>query len=247
MTILILLALLMLALVFAVFFLLFKLIWLIFKKHTNAGPLIGAGICTLGCVLLVSVGLYKGYQIAVAPFQEMITQVKQNPAPLYGQRVYTDETYPISLDVYDGMEFSKWISFQPVHIKLGIDTNALKKDAAGKTFPSDKILMAAIVRQDYVNGNDPLADLQKIITQAESQRRIEVSSSNQTEINGLPAYQVNGEAYSNQGKFYFWLTGFFVQPDNMYYVAVVSAGNDPQQAERAKAMMQSFQVAHSLN
>lgn len=243
MTILIIMALLLLAVVFAVFFLIFKLIWLIFKKHTNVGPLIGAGICTLGCALLVTLGTYRGYKAIVAPFQEVIARVKQNPAPQYGERVYVDDTYPLELTVYDGMDFSKWISIANVQLKIGMDTNAFKKDAAGK--PHENPLFAVLLRQANASSTtDPFATLQQELTQAQSQRRIEVTDMRPTEINGLPAYQVNGEAYTNRGKVNFWLTALQAQPALLYYVGVFAQQNTPSLTQQAQTMTHSLKLIH---
>jgi hypothetical protein len=84
-------ALIVLLVVFAVFFLIFKLIWMICKKNTNRGPLLGAGVCTLLCALLMGSVLYMGYRAVLSPFQGIMANVKANPAPVYGERTYTDD------------------------------------------------------------------------------------------------------------------------------------------------------------
>ncbi len=240
MTLLILMALVVLVVVFAVFFLIFKLIWMICKKNTNRGPLLGAGVCTLLCALLMGSMLYMGYRAVLAPFQGIMANVKANPAPVYGERTYTDDTYPFTLHVYNGMDFSKWISLGDIQLKAGIDTNAFKKDAAGKKSTED-FSIALLLRQDNITG-DPLESVQTQLASAQTSRQIEIKEASLTQINGMPAYQANGEAYSNRGKLNFWLTALQAQPHTVYYIGVLALNDTPEIAKQAQDMTHSFSL-----
>ncbi len=229
--------------VFAVFFLLFKVLWLLLKKNTNTGPLIGAGICTLLCAIVVSIGIYSGYKAVVSPFKEVMAHVAANPNPVYGERTYRDDTYPLELTVYDGMDFSKWISLGDIQLKLGMDTNAFKKNVDGKK-PND-VLFSVLLRQQKANSKDPFDTLQKQLVSAQDQRRIEVTDMRPTEINGLPAYQASGEAYSNRGKLNFWLSAVQTQPDTVVYVGVLSLQGTAKIAQQAEQMTHSLRIISS--
>ena len=85
MTILIILALLALGVIYAVFFLLCKVAWLIFKSHSNKGPLITAGVCTVLLSVLIGTGIWLGTRAVLAPFQGIKERIAQNPAPVYGE------------------------------------------------------------------------------------------------------------------------------------------------------------------
>ncbi|MBR5151334.1 MAG: hypothetical protein IKW71_00675 [Elusimicrobiaceae bacterium] len=239
MTFLLILALLVLLAVFAVFFLIFKVIWLIFKKNTHTGPLIAAGVCTVCFSLAVGVGIYGAYQAITAPFKTLVKSVKQNPTPLYGSRIYTDDKFPFKLTVYNGMEFSKWISLGGLDLKIGVDTNAFKKDAAGKT-PQD-ILIGAVVRQSAIDDADPLQVIQSQLQTAQAQRRLTLSGEQRTTLNNLPAYQAWGEAYSNRGKLNFWLTAVQTDASTLYYIGALSTADTPALQEQAANMVNSFQ------
>lgn len=244
MIILTLMSLVVLAFVFAVFFLIFKFIWLLCKKNTNRGPLIGAGICTLGCTVLLAFALYMGYRAVISPFEGIIANVKANPAPVYGERTYTDDKYPIALTVYDGMDFSKWITLGNIQLKAGIDTNAFKKDAAGKN--PDDVFFSLLLRQADATG-DSLEKVREELATAQANRKIEIADSAFTEINGLPAYQANGEAYSDRGKLNFWLTAVQAQPHTIYYVGALTLQNTPEIAEKAQSMTHSFKLVPAAN
>ncbi len=237
MTILIILALLALVVVYVVCFLLCKVGWLIFKSHSNKGPLITAGVCTVLFAALVGSAMWIGTRAVLAPFQGIKTRVQQNPAPIYGQHTYRDTTFPFELTVYDGMDFADWIRWGNVQFKLGIDTNAFKKDASGKT--ADNFLMAALVRQANVTDENPLDTLP---AQIQNDRRISIAQQQRTLVNGYPAYQAQGEAYSNNGKIYFWHTSLQTDPHTVYHLAVISLQNTPQLQQKALDMQNSFRL-----
>lgn len=242
MTILIIFALCVLAAIFAVCFGVFKLGWLVFKSHSNKGPLVAAGICTVLVAGAITLGTWLSVRAVMAPFQEIMARVKQNPAPVYGQRVYHDNTFPFELTVYNGMDFSDWIHLGGVDFKLGIDTNAFKKDASGKT--AENFLIAALVRQTNVDAKQPFDVLQAQLNNAQAQRRLTLAQAGPTEVNGLPAYQAAGEAYSNRGKVNFWLSAVQPTPDTLYYVGVLALQETPQLAQQAQEMLDSFRLTN---
>ncbi len=240
MTILIILALLALGVIYAVFFLLCKVAWLIFKSHSNKGPLITAGVCTVLLSVLIGAGIWLGTRAVLAPFQGIKARIAQNPAPVYGEHTYQDEHFPFELTVYDGMDFADWINLGGVQVKLGIDTNAFKKDAAGKR--PENFLMAVLVRQSAIDDKAPLEVLENQLEMAQAQRRLTLSSAQYTTVNGLPAYQAQGEAYSNRGKVNFWVTSVQTAPDTLYYVGALALNDTPDIQTQALGMENSFRL-----
>ncbi len=240
MTILILLALFVLFVAFAVFFVLFKLGWLIFRNHSNKGPAITAAICTFLLAGIIGLGAWMGVRAVLSPFQGLMARVKQNPAPVYGERIYKDSSFPFELTVYDGMDFSDWIHWKEMDLKVGIDTNAFKKDASGKKPQS--FLMAGILRQTNIQDTNPLEEFQAGLQTAQTQHRVSITSSNFAEINGMPAYQAQGEAYSNRGLVYFWLTAVQTSPNTVYYIGALSAQYTETLQNQAIQMVQSFRL-----
>lgn len=240
MTILIFSALIVLVIIYAVFFLLCKIGWLIFKSPSNKGPLITAGICTGLTALVIGLGIWMGVNAVKAPFRGMINRVKQNAAPVYGARTYQDDAFPFTLTVYDGMDFSDWITWGRVKFKLGIDTNAFKKDASGQT--PKKFLMSGIVRYPLADNLHSLDALNTQLQEAQAQHRLTLTSSGLSEINGLPAYRAQGEAYTNRGKIYFWLAVVQTNSGALYYLGAISAQEDPTLQNQANAMLSSFKV-----
>ena len=240
MTILIILALLALAACFAVFFGVFKIGWLIFKSHSNKGPLLAAGVCTVLLGTAIGLGAWLGVRAVMAPFQGIMARVKQNPAPVYGQHSYRDDRFPFELTVYDGMDFADWINLGGLDIKLGIDTNLFKKDAAGKA-PQNG-LVAILLRQPSIQDDDPLSVLQSQLEAAQLQRRLTLTHAERTQVNGVPALQAQGEAYSNRGKVNFWLSALQTKPDTLYYVGVLSLQDTQPWAQQAQDMLASFRL-----
>ncbi len=243
MTILIILALCVLAAIFAVCFGVFKLGWLAFKNHSNKGPLIAAGVCTVLVAGAITLGTWLSVRAVMAPFQGIMARVKQNPTPIYGQHVYQDNTFPFELTVYDGMDFSDWIHLGGVDFKLGIDTNAFKKDSAGKRNTED-FLIAALVRQPNVDEKQPFDVLQAQLNNAQAQRQLTLAKAGPAEVNGLPAYQASGEAYTNRGKVNFWLSAVQPTPDTLYYVGALSLKDTPQLAQQAQGMLTSLRFTN---
>lgn len=240
MTILIILALIALAVVYAVCFLLCKVAWLIFKSHSNKGPLITAGVCTVLVAVLTGVGIWAGTRAVLAPFQGIKARIAQHPAPVYGEHTYRDDRFPFELTVYDGMDFSDWMSLGGVQFKLGIDTNAFKKDASGKR--PENFLIAALIRQSAIDDKAPLEVLQSQLDAAQAQRQLAISTAQYTTVNGMPAYQAQGEAYSNRGKINFWTTGVQTAPDTLYYVIALAMNDTPTLQMQALGMENSFRL-----
>lgn len=240
MTILIILALMALAVMYAVFFVLCKVAWLIFKSHSNKGPLITAGVCTVLCSVLAGAGIWMGTRAVLAPFQAIKARIAQNPAPVYGEHTYHDDRFPFELTVYDGMDFSDWISLGGLDVKLGMDTNAFKKNAAGQK--PDNVLFCVLLRQAPIEDKDPLEVLPSQLQAAQMQRRLTVTSAGRTLVNGLPAYQAQGEAYSNKGKLNFWVTNVQTDPATLYYIIVLALENTPQLSAQAVNMENSFRL-----
>ena len=236
---LIILALLALVVVYAVFFLLCKLAWLIFRSHSNKGPFITAGVCTVLVAVLIGSATWIGVNKVLTPFRGLMARVKQNPSPVYGQRVYKDTSFPFELTVFDGMDFSDWIHVGNIDLKVGIDTNALKKNTPQNS--KKEFLMGAILRDNHAD-QEALNKLQQQLLAAQSQRQLSISSSGYTQVNGLPAYQAQGEGYTNRGKVNFWLTAVETAPGTLFYVGAVALENTPQLQTQALEMTHSFRL-----
>lgn len=240
MTILIILALIALAVAYAVFFVLCKVAWLIFKSHSNKGPLITAGVCTLLLTAVIGGAIWMGTRAVLAPFQGIRARIAQNPAPVYGEHTYQDNRFPFEMTVYNGMDFSDWINLGGLNIKLGMDTNAFKKDASGKR--PENFLIAVVTRQSAIDDNAPLEVLKSQLEAAQAQRRLTVSTAQYTTVNGLPAYQAQGEAYSNRGKINFWVTSVQTAPDTLYYIAALALNDTPDMQTQSLGMENSFRL-----
>ncbi len=243
MTILIILALFALAVVYTVFFLLCKVGWLIFKSHSNKGPLITAGVCTVILSAFIVAGIWMGTRAILAPFQGLKERIAQNPNPVYGEHTYKDDRFPFELTVYDGMDFTDWITWGNVQFKLGIDTNAFKKGADKNT--KENFLLAGLIRQTAIRDQDFFKKLESQLQAVQEQGKLSINSQERVQIDGKPAYQAQGEAYSNQGKMNFWLTAVQTEPNTVYYIAVVALKNFPQYQTQALGMGNSFRLLNN--
>lgn len=225
MTGLILLLLIAAAVVYAVFFLIFKLIWMIIKKQSNKWPFILAGVCTvLFCGTVIggaAWGIYKVFK----PFSPIADRVKNNPAPVYGQTIYTDPEYGFSLTVFDGMDFSEWIHFDGADLKLGIDTNVFKKDNAGKD-AAQTVMLAALLRLPNRDGKISVDALEEGLKN-NTDRRLEITEMHRMTIDGSPALYVAGKGYSNRGESVpVWLMA--AEKDGyVYFVAFMGISQTP--------------------
>ncbi len=246
MTLLVLLGLLAVAAMYAVFFLLFKLLWVILKKDSNKWPLIWAGISTVlfGIVLsaLAAWGIYK----VISPFSGMMDRFSENPAPVYGERVYTDPVYRFQLDVFDGMDFSEWMEFDDVDIKLGLDTNFLKDNQSQeeKEANDQKTIAALLIRQSDVDEGHPLQDLRQGLASAANRRRdVEISSQEDLTIDGYPAMFVAGKVFTNQGVVLpFWLTAVADSYQQVFYVVTFALQENPTAEAYALQTARSLQL-----
>lgn len=237
MTILVILFLLGIVAVYAVFFLLFKVIWMILKKNSNKWPLILAGVATVLFGLCSALAVYWGVKKVIAPFKPIIA-ASQTADPVYGESTYQAPEYGAELTVYDGMTFSNWMHLGDVDLTVGIDTNAFKKDAAGKT--PQAVTLAGIVRQNNVE-EDPFKDFEEVRVDLQHRRQLEIHSSEKTTINGREALLVSGTGYSNQGNSLpFWLA--VVAGDNHQVYYVMAGTVDGQDQLLAKSMVKSFRL-----
>lgn len=198
MTGLIILLLIVAAIVYAVFFLIFKVIWMIIKKQSNKWPLILAGICTVlfcaGSAALIGWGAYK----VIKPFTGIIERVQANPRPVYGETIYTDPEYGFTLTTFNGMDFSDWVHLQGVDFKVGVDTNAFKKDNAGKV-TADPFTLALIARLRNEKDKTSVRALEEGL-KASKDRRLEINEMRPMKVDGNPALYVSGTVYSNRGE-----------------------------------------------
>lgn len=206
------------AVVYAVFFLIFKVIWMIIKKQSNKWPLILAGICTVLLGGAVIGGAIWGVHKIIKPFEPITQSLKANPAPIYGETVYTDPKYGFQLTVFDGMTFSDWMSFDDVKLKLGIDTNVFKKDNAGKNI-QEPVTIAALLRIKNDSDNTSIYALEKALEENKD-RRLEVTNLQRVTVNGDPALYASGTVYSNRGESIpLWMIAV-ENGKHVYYVAV---------------------------
>lgn len=224
MTGLIILLLIIAAVVYAVFFLIFKVIWMIIKKQSNKWPLILAGVCTvLFCGAVAGSAVWGVYKV-MKPFTGIIERVEANPAPVYGETVYTDPEYGFTLTTFNGMDFSDWMHFGEADVKLGIDTNVFKKDSAGKDFDGP-VTLAGIVRLP----NKPEKTSVKAMEQGlknNKDRRLDIAEMRPMRVDGNPALYVAGTIYSNRGES---IPVWAVAAENgkyVYYVAIMEVAQD---------------------
>lgn len=214
------------AVVYAVFFLFFKVIWLIFKKDRNKWPFILAGISTVLSGVLLACLIGWGISKIFHPFRPMQARIAQNPAPVYGLHTYTDPAYPFMLQLPDGVDYSEWITFPGVEIKLGINTNLFKKDAAGKDIKSPGIISALVRQSRDINREQPFARLEQELAKAQADRRFDLQEMHPETVDGQPAYYISGIVYSNRGPVPVWMRAI-LDGDAIVYVfaSEISEGN----------------------
>lgn len=200
---LILILLLAVAATFGIFFLIFKGIWKLLKKTGNKWPLIISGVLTGTVWTLFIVGVYAVASLVMAPFKGLIADISAHPTPVYGEHTYHDDTYPLTLSVYDGMQFADWITLykdQPKNktdIKFGIDTNIFKqKDNKNK--PVAMTFLAVHPNGDKTS-EQLFSGFEKLLADGTQKRKIEVSKQERTTLDGKPAYLVTGTASTNNG------------------------------------------------
>ncbi len=234
--------------IYAVFFLVFKIIWMLLKKEGNKWPLIWSGICTV--VFGVFIGATMAWSVykVVSPFRGMMARYSENPAPVFGAREYTDPVYRFQLEVFDGMDFSDWMEFDDVDVKLGVDTNIFKTDKDQPT-QDGSMLAAVILRQSDIDVNEehPLEDLRQGLASAGNSRKLQILSQEDFTANGLPGAFVAGQAFGNRGEVIpVWLTALAAPHGQVFYVATFvlqQAGQDnTEAASKAEQMARSLRL-----
>lgn len=207
------------AALYGVFFLLFKGIWLLFKKHKNLWPLILAGISTLASIgALIGLTIW-GISLILQPFLPMKQRWETNPQPIYGLRTYTDPTYHFTLQLPDGMDYSEWIDLEGYSVKLGFNTNLVKKDSSGKGI-SGPLLFSIIIRQNQrINTADPFGMLEKELLKQSADRQFTLQEHKTLEINGHPAYYAAGTANTDRGNVPLWLQAIYQDGVIIYVVS----------------------------
>lgn len=121
------------AVVYGVFFLIFKIIWLIAKKEGNKWPLWLAGAATAVLAVAVTVAVYSAYNLFAKPFTGLINSAMQKTAVSYDSRPYKDPRFGFTLNKYGSLEFSDWIHYEDVSIKVGFDTNTVPLSRQAQT------------------------------------------------------------------------------------------------------------------
>lgn len=226
MTVLLILLALVLVVMYAVFFLLFKVIWMILKKSANKWPLILAGVSTVLFTVVIGGAAAWGAYKMFTPFRGIISRISDDSAPEYGRRVYTDPVYRFEVDVYDGMDFSDWMHFDDLDVKVGIDTNVFKKDNAGKSYEGP-VTFTGLLRQTDVDDGHPLEDLRQALAAGVQRRQLDISDEEELTVDGRPALYVAGTAYGNRGESApFWLTAAFDEYGQVFYVITFTVGED---------------------
>ena len=234
--------------VYAVCFLVFKVIWMLCKKEGNKWPLIWAGVCTVVFGIFISAITAWGVYKVVSPFRGMMTRYSENPAPVYGERVYTDPVYRFQLDVFDGMDFSEWMEWDDVDVKLGINMNLFKK-AQEENAQDGSVLTALLLRQNDIDMTEehPLENLREGLASAANSRKLQILSQEDYTVNGLPAAFVTGQAFGNRGEIVpIWLTAITAPHGQVFYVATfvfqANGETDPQTIAQAEQMARSLRL-----
>ena len=231
--------------VYAVFFLLFKVIWIILKKSSNKWPLILAGICTVlfsGAVIGTAAwGVYK----IISPFRGMIDRYDAQQPPTYGVSTYTDPRYGLSVDLYEGMDFSEWINFDDFSFKAGMDMNVLKKTEDSE---NQKMTVAFLARQtDIDNDEPPFQEFYEILDTAKQRPQFQIAEEKQILVDGKPGHYVSGRIYSNNGaNGPFWLTAVHDNNQNFFLLTIQFGGEEDTSAAQKMAESLRFTPAEPL-
>ncbi len=251
MLLLLLILLVILTLTFLFLFGVFKLIFWLAKNNRNLWPLILAGVGTCMIAVVVVGGAVWVYHKSTAPFRPLIERLASTPSWQEGERSYHDNTFPFSITVFDGMDFSDWIRFQQTYVKIGIDTNFFRssKQAAPTHIPTH--IMSALVRLPHTQNTDrPFEFWETLQSQNMPSGKIEVFEKRETTINNLPSYWVKMIIYtSNSGQMLsteipVWIAGI-ADPENkvIYYVIAAQFGPEDK-TEQITTMLESFRLIH---
>lgn len=215
-------ALIVIGIIYLAFFGIFKLIWLLCKSHRNVWPLILAGVGTLLFCSMTAWGMWWGAQKLITPFKQMLARTKANPEQIFGPRVYQDERFPFALTVFDGMDFSEWISFKDTYVKFGIDTNAFKK----KTSDSNSPLAMLLIRTPIENQDDPFEQWKHFKNEPNAKMHFKILREEPAIVNGLSTYHIDGVAYSNRGPVDVKMTLVNDEEKALYYLILLEMGNE---------------------
>ena len=221
---------------YLILFGIFKLIWIICKSNRNFWPLVLAGVGTVLFCTVVVCATWWGVKTVMAPFKPMIARAKQHPELVYGPRTYTDDKFPFELTVVDGMDFSQWINFNKVSLKIGADTNAFKQKGTGQQ-PS-QLFLQMIIRAPIENKENPFEQLEQIKDDPNFNPRFKVLREERGTVNGLPAYHIDGVAYSNRGPVNTWTTTVANGDGALYYLVFMNFGEE--KTEQIETVRNSF-------
>ncbi len=235
--------LLVIAITYGLFFLIFKGIWLLCKKHKNLWPLVLAGISTIVTMLALAALTAWGVMLILAPFLPMKQRWEEHPQPIYGLHAYTDPAYHFTLQLPDGMDYSEWIDFDGYSVKLGFNTNLVKKDQAGKGI-TGPLLFSLIIRQSkQVNPASPFSVLEKELLTQESQRRLTLQEHREIDINGYPGYYASGISHTNRGNVPLWLQAVYQNGVIVYVVSSEINNGNASSTSDARTLATSLQPA----
>jgi len=231
------LALIAAGIIYLIFFGIFKLIWMLLKSKRNFWPLVLAAVGTFLFCACIGIGAWWGVKKLIAPFNQMITRAKANPEVVLGERTYKDDRFPFELTVFDGMDFSEWISFDRSHVKIGVDTNIFKTKA-----PTDNSFFSIVLaRTPIQNKEDPFAQWKNLKNEPNTQNNLRIVNEEETTVNGLPAYRVDAVAYSNRGALDIWGVIIAADSETLYYVIVTELGNE-EKKEQVETILRSFRT-----
>ena len=235
--------LLMIAITYGIFFLIFKGIWLLCKKHKNLWPLVLAGISTIVTMLAIAALTAWGVMLILEPFLPMKQRWEENPQPIYGLHAYTDPAYHFTLQLPDGMDYSEWIDFDGYSVKLGFNTNLVKKDQAGKEI-AGPLLFSILIRQTkQVNPVSPFSVLEKELLKQETAHRLTLQEHREVDINGYPGYYAAGISHTNRGDVPLWLQAVYQDGVIVYVISSEIGQENSLSANDAKALAVSLQPA----
>lgn len=212
------------AVTYGIFFLLLKLLWMLLKKTGNKWPLILSGIFTGVIWGAIIITIYMFISALMAPFKGIAEEIAKNPTPVYGQHVYQDTAYPVELEVFDGMNFSDWMIFDKTAVKVGVDTNIFK-DKNNKKHPFTAIVL---VRDSATNKGEQatFAKTEKLLQEAQQQRRMQVTHTQSVMLEGKPAYFATGTLATNNGLADVAAVTLYNGTEEIYYVVAFSLGEN---------------------
>jgi glutamine synthetase len=165
----------------------------------------------------------------------MIEEVATHPQPVYGEHVYQDATYPVSLDVFDGMQFSDWMKIKEFDVKIGMDLNAFRKLPHQQAHP---LTMNVLARYAQPNkGEEALfKQTDDLIAQAVKDRKLQVTEQTRLMLDGKPAYFIKGTLATNRGMSDVAGALVYVNDQEAYMTAVAGFGGASDAAKMEKTV-----------